>query len=251
MTGSRPEVRPRRRSDASRRLRDLLRAEIGYRQYPGGVLPNESEIMLAFSVSRGVARDALAMLCAEGLIGRFQGTGTFVLTTKVPHRFDHIHGVEPPGHQPDSTVVNRFLSISTLPAPEPVARRLDLLPGSPCLVAEYLTSLGPTAYSLSTSYLSAEHADVLGRGDFSVDWYRLLESGGLRLGDSELGVEAVIADDLVADLLGVPAGAPLVLFERLVRDHRGRPLDYGFVRVRGDRIALMIRLPRRRAEETP
>jgi GntR family transcriptional regulator len=249
MNRTRPDLRSRRRLDASRQLRDLLRVGICHDTYPDGVLPSESEIMLGYSVSRSIAREALALLRDEGLINRVQGTGTFALARKVPHRFDHIHGVDPPDSlERGAGVVNRFLSITTVAAPPPVAARLDLTAGSRCLRAEYLTSLGGTPYSVSTSYLVMEHAGALERGDFSVDWYWLLESGGLRLGVCEQAVEAIIADDLVADLLQVAPGAPLLLFERLIRDHEERPIDYGFVRVRGDRIALLISLPRQTKE---
>lgn len=64
------------------------------------------------------------------------------------------------------------------------------------------------------------------------------------MGTTDHSIEAVVADDLVAQLLDVRVGHPLLLFERLLRDVEGAPLEYAFTRVRGDRLTLMQHLTR-------
>lgn len=236
------DPRTRRRGGAARRVRDLLRAAIIHEEYSAGPLPGEAELMLAFSASRQVVRDALAMLRDEGLVRRVQGTGTFSVTSKVRHPFNRLHGPDPEGY----VVSHRLLSVSQERAAPRVAERLGLPPGARCGVIEYLTVLGDEPYYACTAYVPVEILDHLGCLRTAPDWYALYERAGHEIGVNDQAVEAILADEHVAELLDVPTGAPLMLFERLVRDGAGRPLEYAFARVRGDRIALYARLPRRR-----
>ena len=59
---------------------------------PGDKLPTELEIMQRFGVSRGVVREALSRLGAEGLVQTLHGVGTFALESSRENRFQ----VEPP-----------------------------------------------------------------------------------------------------------------------------------------------------------
>jgi len=54
---------------------------------PGERLPTESEIVQAFGVSRGVVREALSRLGAEGLVQTLHGVGTFALESRRERRF--------------------------------------------------------------------------------------------------------------------------------------------------------------------
>jgi GntR family transcriptional regulator len=234
------DPRTRRRGSAARRVRDLLRAAIVHEEYSAGPLPGEAELMLAFSASRQVVRDALAMLRDEGLVRRVQGTGTFSVTSKVRHPYNRLHGPQPAR----IVVSHRLLDVSEEPAAPRVAERLELPPGGRCGVIEYLTVLGDEPYYACTAYVPVEILDHLACLRTAPDWYALFERAGYEIGVNDQAVEAILADEQVAELLEVPAGSPLMLFERLVRDRSGRPLEYAFARVRGDRIALIARLPR-------
>ncbi|TNC25139.1 GntR family transcriptional regulator [Amycolatopsis alkalitolerans] len=242
MKQARMDPRTKRRLGAARRVRDLLRAAIVHEEFPAGALPGEAELMLAFSASRQVIRDALALLREEGLVKRVQGTGTFSVASKVRHSFSHLHGPEPAMER----VSHRILAISKETAAPRVADRLCLRPGTECGVVEYLAVLGAEPYYACTAYVPLPLVGVVKHGQAVSEWYAVYELAGFELGVTDQAVEAILADDDAAALLEVPPGAPLMLFERLVRDHTGRPLEYAFARVRGDRIALLAQLPRHR-----
>ena len=53
---------------------------------PGDLLPSESELCKALSISRSTVRQAIGALESEGLVVRRQGKGTFVAEPKV-HQF--------------------------------------------------------------------------------------------------------------------------------------------------------------------
>jgi GntR family transcriptional regulator len=64
-------------------LADTLRSAIIEGRYPKGtLLPTELELCVAHNVSRHTARDALRLLCDEGLIARKRGAGTRVIATQ-------------------------------------------------------------------------------------------------------------------------------------------------------------------------
>lgn len=236
------DPRTRRRSRAARRVRDLLRAAIVLEEFAAGPLPGEAELMLSFSASRQVVRDALALLRDEGLVKRVPGTGTLSVASKVRHSFSYIHGPEPV--RDTEIVSHRILSISREVAASRVAERLKLPRGSECGVLEYLTLVGEEPYYACTAYVPVPLLGVVALGQQVDEWYSVYELAGFELGVTDQAVEAILADDVAAELLGVAPGAPLLLFERLVKDHTGTPLEYAFARVRGDRMTLTVQLPR-------
>ncbi|MEA3215897.1 MAG: GntR family transcriptional regulator [Acidimicrobiia bacterium] len=204
--------------------------------------------MLEHAVSRNVVRDALSMLRDEGLIERVRGAGTFVMAGKARHHIGQLHGILDTLGAEARGGENRILSVESTRAVPIVAERLGLEPGSRCDVVEYLTLVDGEPLVGGTSYLPAPLGHRLPGGDFSVDYYHLLESVGIELSRSEAIIEAVVADETLGRLMGVRRGAPLVLFERTMYLRTGEPVEFGFHRVRGDRVALVIEQRRCRKE---
>ncbi|OPX14941.1 GntR family transcriptional regulator [Gordonia sp. i37] len=230
-----------RRLAATRQVRDLLRSAIVSGEITDGVLPSESELMMSFSTSRQTIRDALAMLRDEGLIARYQGAGTFVVASKIRHAFTHLHGVD------SAPTVNTLLDMSYEPSVPRVAAKLNMRPGDSCAVVDYVTTIHGSPYYVATLYLPASLGPVVERARGGVpDWYGLYEDAGIEIGITDFSVEStIVVDDHVAQQLAVPVGSPVMLFERRIRDTSGLVLEYGFARVRGDRIAIQTQLPRR------
>lgn len=184
------------------------------------------------------------MLRAEGIIERRQGTGTFVLRRKPVHRFDHIHGIA--GAVSDRAVpVSVVEYVEMTPAPGPVAETLGLPPGTACVRACFSAWLGGSPFSVCISYLPPGHASRLTVGRFEGDYYEYLEACGVPVVSGDLVVEAVNADAWTAERLQIPVESAVMLFRRRLLDGHGRPVELGFVRCRGDHLALGVRLPRR------
>jgi GntR family transcriptional regulator len=210
----------------------------------GGALPSEAALSLEFNATRNVVREALGLLREEGLIERQQGAGTFVAGRKLLHRFDILHGVADGYPDRQRRMRGELPTVSLTPAPALVATKLGLRPGGPCLRVDAWVCFDEVPFSLSTSYLLPELEGPIREADFGGDWYELLEGLGWPITASAMGIEATVADDYVAPWLDVHVGAPLVLFTRFMATRDGRPVEYGFVRVRGDRIVLQVPLPR-------
>jgi len=237
------------RSNRTGRVRDVLRDRILGGGYEDGLLPTEHELMLEYAESRGAVREALAMLRDEGMIERRQGSGTFVVLRKARHRFDHVHGIASPST--GRAVLGRVVSIERLAAPTSVADVLRIDSGAPCVHIEFHTIVGNTVFNTNASYLSGSAVPAdLPLGTFHSDFYQYLEAHGMPVLSGELVVEAVNADAGSAAALGVAEGAALMLFRRLLFTTNNIPLEFGFVRCRGDQLALATRLPRRSEEVT-
>ncbi|GAA1507603.1 GntR family transcriptional regulator [Nocardioides humi] len=227
-------------------MRDLMRSAIIHKEIEAGVLPSETELMLSFSTSRQVIRDALHLLRAEGLVQRIPGNGTFVSASKVDHPVDHLHGPAT-----SRRVSHRILDVTTDVAAPRVADRLGLAAGDRCAIVDYVAAIDDEPYYVCTAYVPVPLTAIVEQAPLVDEWYSVYERAGIQMGISDIHIEATLADEFAASHLGVETGAPILLFERLLRDQNGNPLEYAFNRVRGDRITLQIKQPRRRRRPEP
>jgi GntR family transcriptional regulator len=247
VTASAVPTQSPRRGERAARVRDLLREQILADRYASRLLPSEQELMLEYVASRGQIREALHQLREEGFVERRQGTGTFVVSSKARHRFDRVHGVGDSFRQRPK-VRGVMVSVDRVPAPRPVAEVLRLQRGSACVYMEFRTYVDGAPFNVNTSYLPESMATMLAPGSFDGDFYEYLEARGLAVVSGDLMVEAVNADELTAVALGVPTGTAVMLFRRVLFSAGDVPVELGFCRCRADRLALAVKLPRRREE---
>lgn len=231
--------RDRRRS-GPRWLRDLIRSELLAGRFDGGLLPSEAELMLTYTAPRASVREALELLRAEGLVHRVQGTGTLAVDQRLAARLLEVHGAEEqqtlaPG------LSSRVLAREMVPMPRAVARHLEEEPGTDCLLYEYVGYLYGEALGVYTNYVRLPEAEAIAEARFDSHWYALLDEAGLEIGESDLVIEVIVADDSLADLLGVLPGRPILGMEQVIRDAAGRPYDFAILRSRADRLSLVSR----------
>jgi GntR family transcriptional regulator len=249
MDGSRPAGRRRDLAGATAAVRDLLRAKVLNGYYDSRPLPDEAALQLLHSASRGAVRAALALLKDEGLIERYQGSGTFVVAQKATNRFDELSGLR--GRGP---VIHEVLNREVLGAPDIVADLLELQVGIPVLRLDRRTVAAGEPVGVWTNYLPLALGGPLAdpASDLSGEYYRALESlCGLELGHADVCVEAVVADAVVAARLDIPVGSALMRLERVVHLADGRPVDFGVGRLRGDRLRMSGTQVRRPGGDIP
>jgi GntR family transcriptional regulator len=239
--------RQRLKVESARRLGDLIRTEILRGRYAAGdLLPSEAEFSDCYGVGRNVVRGALDLLRRDGYVIRRQGRGTFVVSKHRVHDLTSGGGIarEFPGRA--QRVLTRFVEVLECRAERIVAERLQVPQGTCCIVATYETQVDREPYSVATSYLPRDRVaaafDTDLEGEWLGDWFMVLSELGLSPGHLELQMEAVAADEHLAATLHVAVGAPLLRFERLLLDDRGRPLDFGFSRCRSDRVLVRAAL---------
>jgi GntR family transcriptional regulator len=235
-----------RRDERARHLRDLLRDEILSGVHGTRVLPSETELAERFSASRNSVREALDLLRQEGILERVRGAGTFVVRTKTVHQVDHLSGVAESQEDGHRRVTIKVLDVALIRAPVAVATKLGVEPWSDVVMYERRLDLDWEPLSVWTSYMPTKIAGGLLPGNASVDFYELVENRfGMQLGTAEFVTEARLADESLARVLEIDAGAPILFIERLLRCRDGHPVEFGFVHMRGDRIQFRSLLTRR------
>ncbi|BAD57293.1 putative transcriptional regulator [Nocardia farcinica IFM 10152] len=246
--GAQPAPVRRLRADHARQVADLLRHQIHAGAFERA-LPSEQVLAAEYAASRNTVREALALLRDEGLIERAPKIGTRVARRKVDHGLDELLGLQETlkGH---GTVRNEVRVATHRTPPPAVARRLALAPGERVVHVERLRYLADLPLSLDLTYLSPDiGAEVLTHDLENTDIFVLIEQiAGCSLGSADLALESVAADPHTATTLDIPAGAPLLMLERLTRLDDGRPVDLEYIRMRGDRITMRGSLSRSNPE---
>jgi GntR family transcriptional regulator len=228
-------------------VRDLLRTKVLQGHYDDRPLPDESALQRLHGASRGAVRAALALLRDEGLVERHQGSGTFVAAQKAEHPSDELRALHTSAD--GERIVHEVLGREVITAPDIVAELLELPPGSRVVRLDRRTAAVNEMVGVWTTYLSVEYGLPLMSPDIDLsgDYYDVLEQlVGEPIAYSAQSTEAVAADVVVAAVLNVPIGVPLLRLERVVHLADGRPVDFGVGRLRGDRLRLSSTQLRRR-----
>ena len=204
---------------------------------PGAALPAEQALAADHGVALGTARQALALLVAEGLIERIQGRGTFVraglsgATMLRFFRFSDGRSSSAPG--------SRILQRQTVGAPPETAARLGLAASAPLLRLRRLRSLGGLPSLLETIWLPLPDFSALASGPTDT-WGDLLyplyaQRCGLHV---HRAVDQISFGPLKAPqalALGLPAGHPAAVVTRDAFDLTGRCIEHRVTR--GDALA--------------
>jgi GntR family transcriptional regulator len=196
---------------------------------PGEAIPSETELALRFGVSQGTVRKAIDELASENLLIRRQGRGTFVGThheEKAQFRFLRLraeHGGEPGGME------SRILDCRRMRAPVDIAKRLLLRSAEAVVLVRRVLSFEGRPSVLDEIWLPGAlfrglSADRLSA--YSGPLYGLFETEfGIRMIRATERLRAVAADKASAAELGVEAGTPLLLVERVSYTYQDRPVE--------------------------
>lgn len=210
-------------------------------------VPSERELEEAYHISRMTARRALEELEAEGYIYRAQGKGSFVAEPKIRQGLLWLTSFTEDMRERGMRAGAKVLRVEVV-SDERVARKLGIDPGEEFVMLQRLRTADGKPMALETSYLRRRFCPGLEGHDFTDrSLYRILqEEYGLRLGRAEQAVEAKVAGEFEAELLGVKPGAPILSMERITYLDDGQtPIEYVRSIYRGDRYKLYVELKRR------
>ncbi|HVE52300.1 MAG TPA: phosphonate metabolism transcriptional regulator PhnF [Ramlibacter sp.] len=238
---------PARRSGVTvwRQIAESLAQDIRNRRFAeDGRLPSETELAARFGVNRHTLRQAVNALQSEGLLRVERGRGMFVqrelLDYPLARRTRFTETLRRQGLLP----AQQLLTAHALPAPERVARALQVATGTPVLKIENVSEANGQPVSLMTAYYPAARFEGL---------CELLEEGACttdilkRLGvedyvRAESRVTAQMPTEESARLLRQPLTRPLLCVENLDTDLAGVPIKFGETLFCGDRVQLSVRM---------
>ncbi len=117
------------------------------------------------------------------------------------------------------------------------------------IVLERLRIVDDRPWSLVTTYIPFALGEGLLGEDFTTEsLYGLLECKyGVTISRGRRTIEAVAADQLAADALGVRPGSPLLLLTSTAYDDAGAPVEHFVARHRADATSFEVSVTRRRS----
>ena len=242
-----PAVAPPPLATLHGRIREDLRTRIVSGAWqPHDRIPSESELMAQYRVSRITVRQAMSDLEKARLIFKVPGKGSFVAQGRPFQELGRLEGFAEAMGAMGHDTFNRLLKLETTAAPDMVAQRLRLPPGSPVTAIERVRYLDHDPVSVDLTWLPAALGEQVARHDLVTrDVFLVLEVDcGCALGHADLAIDAVVADARIALLLGIAAGAPVLRIERLTHNRAGVPIDYERLYCRGDGLQYRLRLQR-------
>ncbi|MBO1013220.1 GntR family transcriptional regulator [Achromobacter sp. SD115] len=235
------------------RVETALAAEIAAGSLASGSqLPTEDQLIERFAVSRTTVRKAVENLVARGLVEIRRGKGTFVTEPKLTQALTALSGFVEDMDALGRQATARLLDKRPVPATADVARQLGVTRGALVYRIERVRLADGVAMSFDETYLPLDIGVKVASNDLEAEpIFDLLELRyDLPLIEAEYQLEAVTADERVAQALGVAVGSPIFLIERTSYTEGQRPVDYEKLYYRGDLIRFTTRLsrqPRKRA----
>jgi GntR family transcriptional regulator len=208
---------------------------------PDAPLPSDAMLCEEFGVSRMTARGAVQRLVHEGLVYRVPGRGTFVAPRHAHRQASKIWSFSDEmrrrGKAPASQLLERGIG---KPSPGEAAR-LRLPAGEVVVVIRRLRLADRVPIALEEAKFPGELADAILESDLETGSLHATLVGAGRVPTAgQATITAETAERAEAKLLGVSAGAALLVERRLIADQDGLPLELTESRYVADRYALDV-----------
>src|SRR5512135_3653373 len=229
-------------------LMDILREKVQQSEWrPGDQIPGEQDLCERYQVSRTVVRQALRELEYEGVITRQKGKGTFISLPKISEGLvqkltGFYQDMIERGLKPGTKVLHQNVS----PASEKVARFLDLATGTQVIDIQRLRYINDEPIQLVTTYIPFELCPSLATVDLTNrSLYEFIEKEcGIFIEKGNRYIEAVVANEYEASLLGIERGSPLLMLDSVSYSDDGQPVEYYHALHCGDRSRFEVELVR-------
>ncbi len=245
---SRSETVIRPEGGKARTVYLILRDKIMSGEYAdGAALPGEQRLAELQGVSRVTVRRALDGLASDGLIEKRTGSGSIVRANG--QRRDVVAAdmatLIPQIVEMGERTTARLLSFAYAPAPAHVAEALGIAADAPVQTAVRVRMLDGSPFSHLTTHVPEDIARAYSEADLATTpLFRLLERGGVRVDSASQSVTAGLADGHVAEALGISVGSALLSLTRIVRDDKGRGVEYLSALYRPDLFRMEMTLSR-------
>lgn len=205
---------------------------------PGARLHSERRLSELFGVNRLTLRRALGRLEAQGLIIRQHGKGNFIAEPKIERQTRRLvsftSGMQRRGLAPGAKVI----AFEQRPVDVAIAKRLGVPVLTPVYYIHRLRLINQEPVMLEEFWMPVHCLPELERHDLTGrSVYEIMETEyGVSMKWARRTLEPVVAAEYEAELLGIEAGAPLMLERRLTYDQSERCVEYGKDLYRGDRF---------------
>jgi GntR family transcriptional regulator len=203
----------------------------------GDKIPSERELAEELGVSRLTVHHAIKGLQQAGILIAHVGRGTFVSPRPLNQQLEALTSFTEDMRSRGNAPSSRVLSAKVCPAPDDIARFLDVRPGTQLAVLQRVRIADDQPMAVETSHIVASACQgILDRHNFEQEsLYRVLRHEyGLALAHAEQTIAARGATRDEARVLGLKPNAPILHMTRVLYTSDNQPLEYVISAYRGD-----------------
>lgn len=226
-------------------LKEIIEEKIGSSDWKtGDKILSENELRKMYNISRNTVQKALDELVQEGILQRQQGKGTFVSKPKIEQPLTGFYSFSKVIANQGMEAKDVILDLEIKSAEYKIANKLQISQGEEVIALQRLRSANDEPVILETSYLPKSIVTELSREDLAkFSLYDLLEEKfGVIVIKAKETFEPVLIRPYEEEFLGVKAGTPGLLLDRIAYDKDGRIVEYCRSIVRGDRCRFYTEL---------
>lgn len=200
---------------------------------PGEHIDTEVELAEKLGLSRPTVRQAIQELVNQGLLVRRRGVGTQVVHSQLRRSVEltSLYDDLSAGHHAPRTTV---LSLSSKPADDKLAESLRIPVGDRVLHIRRLRLMDGEPLAIMRNWIPASLLTTSKDDLESTGLYELLRRQGVHVRVANQSIGAAVASAADAKLLGIKAGAPLLIMERTAFDDAGRVVETSSHKYRAD-----------------
>lgn len=219
-------------------LTQIIKEAINSGDLPvGSLIPTEKEIMKQYDLSRATVRQAILQLVNEGHLRREKGRGTFVTQPAAKIALlDSLRWFSAEMTRKQIPHKTTVLDSGIVPAPDHVAKWLEIRPGVPVFYLKRLRLLHEKPYMIDEHFIPHELCLGIENQNFDdTSLYKTLQEEynfDLHHGWRELQ-PIMPSDEEETRLLGIYATTPLLLIECTMYNKGNTPIDYFTTKIRG------------------
>lgn len=216
-------------------VKEAILAALTAQEWKGGeAIPSEKRLAERFGVSVGTLRKAIDELCAENILVRHQGLGTFVAQHQRDRHFFRYFRVARRDGDKTYPVVS-LVNFKKVAAPHAIASRLGIEDGARLLRFTNQLALHDKVVIVETimlpesSFAGLTEAMLRDRPNTLYNFYQ--DAFGINVVGTDERVRVAQATELESALLGLPTAAPVLEVERLAYSYHQQPVEYRLTHV--------------------
>jgi GntR family transcriptional regulator len=212
----------------------------------GQSIPTEKELKDEYDISRATVRRAMQEMEHDGYIHRIPGKGTFVLRTRIKRGLTRMSSFTEDMQERGQKVTSRLLDAGFRIPPTYIGEQFRITPEEAVLYIYRLRLANDTPIVLNISHIKLPPNISVSQSELCevTSLWSLLEHKGLHLIESDKVIEAVLANEERAALLGVPVGSALLQVEGMTYTVNHVPVEYSLVISSGERYKYSVHLER-------
>ncbi|RKF40814.1 GntR family transcriptional regulator [Paraburkholderia fungorum] len=216
-------------------VKSALLAALAAHEWKGGeAIPAEKRLAERFGVSIGTLRKAIDELCAENILIRHQGLGTFVaMHQRDRHFFRFFRIVRNDGDKTYPTV--SLVNFRKAKATQQVAARLRISEGAPVfqftnqLALHGVVVIVENIVVPQARFPDLTEAALRNRPNTLYNFYQ--DAFGINVVSTDERVRVGQASELESGLLELASGAPVLEVERIAYSYNEQPVEYRLTHV--------------------